>query len=127
MARVSVARLSVNQLSNITIIRIFGKVSFDELVDAMKQFYPMVVCHIIWDLTDSNFDNVTAGEFRKLPPIAKELLIHRVSGGKTAYVSPVDITYGLLRMYTMIAEHSVLPYERNVFRRIEDAIEWLES
>ncbi len=52
------------------------------------------------------------------------LTVHRdPTGAKTALVAPVDVVYGVNRMYQAFVEQSPNPLE--VFREIADALEWV--
>ena len=54
----------------------------------------------------------------------KEALERKFAGEKCAFVSPADLTFGIARV------HQALNYSTgintNVFRRIEEALEWLD-
>ncbi len=53
------------------------------------------------------------------------LTVHRdPTGVKTAVVAPVDVVYGVIRMYQAFVDRS--PNSFAVFREMADALEWLE-
>jgi hypothetical protein len=110
---------------NIMILKVNGKLSYDGIVEAIKQHYPKATHHIIWDLSNSTVSEMTKDDFKQIPAAAKQYLPNR-SGGMTAYVSNVTSDFGLLRMYTAYAEIAEMPYGYRVYKTMEDALEWLE-
>jgi len=118
------ADITVEQLANIAVFRVIGTLAFDELVDTIREVYPQISGHILWDLTSASLADITQEQFNILPVIVKESMAERV-GGKNAYVSPHDRDYGLLRMYEVITRFRSMPYESNVYRNIDDALNWL--
>ena len=120
----SMADIFVENLNNLSIIRVSGVLTFDEFVSAVKEYYPYVTCNIIWDFSDSNLDDITTTQLMKLPTIAKMYMIQRVSG-KTAFVSPHTCTHRLLKTYVVIAELSGIRFKSDVFIRLDEALQWL--
>lgn len=112
------------QQNNVVILRVNGNVSFEQIIDALKQYFPKVSKHLLWDYTNGNLSNVTAEEFSRVPDLAKLYLTNRI-GGKTAFACPSNSVYGMFRMYMAYAEIKKLPYQYEVFRNFEDAINWL--
>ena len=43
------------------------------------------------------------------------------------YVGLADVEYGLLRMYSVIAEMAGVPIEYKVFRKLEEAHNWIKQ
>lgn len=118
------ANISLEQLNNITVFRVAGTLSFNELVGTIEKFYPLVTGHILWDLTGGEFGEISVEQFDTLPYIINKCMINRVNG-KNAYVSSDDKDYGLLRMYQLISRYRSMAHESNVFREMEAALAWL--
>jgi len=118
--------ITVEKADNIMIFNGCGDLSFDDISQAIREHYPSVTFHVIWDLTEGRIDGISTEQFRNIPLVAKECLVNRV-GGKTAYVSSVNHNFGLLRMYTALAEIAGLPYGYNVFKSIAEAKVWLQA
>lgn len=110
--------------NDVVILRVVGGVTFAEILEAMRQYFPKVTRHLIWDYTDGNLDNVTADDFKSVPEISSKYFSNRKSG-KTAFACPSDNVYGMFRMYTAFADMKNMPYEYGVLRSFEDALNWV--
>jgi len=120
------ANITVEQVHNVTIVHISGKLTFEETIDTIKNYYHMVTQHIIWDFTDGDTTPITTDQFRKIVSTANECRPLK-EGGKTAYVSTLDSTRGMTPMFSVLAEVSDTPYPYRAFRDFEEAVEWLYS
>ena len=118
------ADIKVEKLADFAVFRVTGILAFDELADTIREVYPQLTGHILWDLTSASLGDITQEQFNILPGIVKESMAARV-GSKNAYVSPHDRDYDLLRMYEMITRFKCMPYESSVYRNIDDALNWL--
>lgn len=118
------ADITVEKLADFAVFRVTGILAFDELADTIREVYPQLTGHILWDLTSASLGDITQEQFNILPGIVKESMAERV-GSKNAYVSPHDRDYDLLRMYEMITRFKCMPYESSVYRTIDDALNWL--
>jgi len=121
---IAMADITVEQLADVAIFTVIGTLAFDELVETIREVYPQISGHILWNLTGASLADITQEQFNILPAIVKESMAERV-GGKNAYVSPHDRDYGLLRMYEVITRFRCMPYESNVYRNMDDALNWL--
>ncbi|MFC1884963.1 hypothetical protein ACFL2O_09345 [Thermodesulfobacteriota bacterium] len=54
----------------------------------------------------------------------KEILSKKFAGEKCAFITPTDLTYGSIRVHQALIDGADITTE--VFRRIEDALEWLD-
>ncbi|MGV7223168.1 MAG: hypothetical protein ACQ9MH_16765 [Nitrospinales bacterium] len=54
----------------------------------------------------------------------KEALERKFAGEKCAFVSPADLTFGIARVHQALIDSTGI--NTNVFRRIEEALEWLD-
>ncbi len=120
------ASVLIERLENITVIHVDGKVSYNEVINIIKHNYDIVTCHILWDLTSANLCDITSTHFRSILEYAKT---HRpyCPGGKTAYVSTADSTYGMTRMFSAMAEISGMAYPYSSFRSFDEAVTWLRG
>ena len=110
--------------NDIVILRVIGGATFVELSEAVRQYFPKVTKHLIWDYTNGYLDNVTADDFRSVPDMSSKYFVNRTSG-RTAFACPNDHTYGMFRMYTAFAAIKNMPYEYEVHRSFEDALNWV--
>ena len=54
----------------------------------------------------------------------KEALKRKFAGERCAFVSPADLTFGIARVHQALIDSTGI--NTNVFRRIEEALEWLD-
>ena len=54
----------------------------------------------------------------------KEALKRKFTGERCAFVSPADLTFGIARVHQALIDSTGI--NTNVFRRIEEALEWLD-
>lgn len=102
-------------------LRVIGGVTFAE---AVKQHFPKVTRHLIWDYTNGKLNNVTADDFRSLPDMSAKYFADR-QYGRPAFACPEVCTYGMFRVYTAFADIKSMPYEYAVHRSFEDALSWV--
>ena len=118
------ARISLEQLNDITVFRVVGKLLFDEFADAITTNYHTVTNHIIWDFSDANIEGINQDEFRTILTIAKECRPFS-KRGKTAYVSNNGKNYLVSCLFAIMAT-SMIQYPYRVFRSVDEALEWLQ-
>ena len=118
------AEILYESQDDIVILRVIGGATFAEISEAVKQYFPKVTKHLIWDYTNGNLDNVTANDFRSVPKMSSEYFTNRKSG-KTGFACPSVSVYGMFRMYTAFADIESMPYEYAVHRSFEDALNWV--
>ncbi len=109
----------------LTLKKIVGEVTADELMNALRQFYTgRITKNVIWDLT-----NGSAGQLMpiNIEHVAELVLRHahvRI-GGKAAIVAPNDLNYGICRMFNTYAELGNIPFETRIFRTLSEAGLWM--
>ncbi|MDZ7826145.1 MAG: hypothetical protein U5R48_09195 [Gammaproteobacteria bacterium] len=99
-------------------------------LDAALQWAPSLLgdsrFHIgmpqVYDLSRLEVENTT---FERIQTVVEELARRpRYSDAMIAYVAPQDLIYGLARMFVAISSTD-LPRRRNLFRTLEDALDWI--
>lgn len=120
------AEIICEKNEDVVILRVIGSVTFDQISEAVRQYFPLVTKHLIWDYTNGNLLNVTPGDFRSVPALAAKCFSNR-NCGRTAFACPQDHIYGMFRMYMAFADITEMPYEYAVHRSFEDALNWVES
>ena len=110
--------------NDVVILRVIGGATFAEISEAIKMYFPKVTRHLIWDYTNGNLDNVTADDFKSVPDLSSKYFTNRKKG-RTAFACPEDDTFGMFRMYTAYADIKNMPYEYEVRRSFEDALNWV--
>jgi len=120
------AEIVCENQNDIVILRVFGGAIFAEISEAIKQHFPKVTKHLVWDYSNGNLVNVTTDDFRSVPNLSYIYFTNRKSG-KTAFACPNKYEYGMFRMYTAFADIAKMPYEYEVHRSYEDALNWVMS
>ncbi|UCD65437.1 MAG: hypothetical protein JSW69_05270 [Deltaproteobacteria bacterium] len=97
----------------------------EEIIKKVEEYY---IKHptklVLWVMEHAVTSGISSEEIEKIILTAKKNSGGRKEG-KTAIVGPKDIEYGLGRMYQAYADIESLPYEYRIFRKLEDAKEWL--
>lgn len=84
-----------------------------------------VVCDI-WDIRGCEADrDIDANAMFRIVSFIKERFHSKLSHRKTAIVVDQDVTYGLTRMFQILADD--LPYEIEIFRSFREAQQWIEN
>ena len=121
MGRISITREPAHDL---TIIALHGEVSPDELATGLAEVrqQPVRAKFHIWDFTNG-----------ALGAPGRDVLTHLAStyregvreGGRTAFVCPRDVQYGLARMFVAYAESHKYTVAMQAFRDMATARAWL--
>ena len=119
--------IKVNTLNeqNLTIFRILGRVSPDEIINALKTFYlGETTSFTIWDFSEGTASKLSRNDIHELVLFSKSLSDVRKEG-KTAIVAPSSLEYGLGRMFEIFADIENLQFEINTFHTLGEAKDWL--
>lgn len=103
-----------------------GDLTVAELVDMMIDYNQAPTEKTIWNLTDTNpidfnADNITKG-IRQVAPHSMKHAGRRIAG-----VGGTDVSFGTARMILGWAQQPDTVNESKVFRRLDEAIRWLNS
>jgi hypothetical protein len=117
------AIISCSKKLTINIIK--GELTFDHVVEAVKEFYEeKLTKDVLWDLREGTWKNISDVHIRSIIAfIEKCEKVEVRKGGRTAAVVPADIDYGIARTFQSYCE--ALPFEVGVFRSMDEAIRWL--
>lgn len=110
---------------NIMILKANTSLTFEDIVDAIKTYYPKATYHIVWDLTNGSVGSISKDQIHHFPLIAKQYLKNR-QGGKTVYVSKNKSEYSILYKLSIVSDLADMPYGYRTFAALEDALRWLE-
>jgi len=117
-----------DQSNSVTSFTVTGVVTLREILDVLKTFKAEPPAkNILWDFSEANVGysfNVT--DLQKTAIVAKSNLGLRPNS-KTAFVAASDIGFGLIRMYTTFLELQEIAHEVQVFRRLDEAHQWLDE
>ncbi len=117
----------IDSENDMTVFTVIGKVTANELVAAISDFYEnSVTSNILWDLTKSDLSEIRSSDVELITNLSVKYAEKR-SSGKTAIVGSDDLTFGISRMYEITKEIVKLPFETQAFRDIDKAFKWLLS
>lgn len=121
------SNISTQDEGDLLIVSITGDLHAAEAVETICRHYTNgIVKNVIWDFTNGSLLNTSNGEFRTIAAAVKKTVDDGYrQGGKTVFVGNATVEYGILRMYTAIAETSGVHIRYNVFRTVEEAKEWI--
>ncbi len=118
--------INYENIDDIVVLRVVGGVTFNQILDALHDYFPLVSKHLIWDYTEGDLANATPQDFKSIPAISAKLFANRQQGGRTAFVCPTDYLYGMFRMYTAFADIQKMPYDYEVCESLKEAIVWVK-
>ncbi len=112
---------------DITIKSIEGSVSFQELKQWVSEFYSeRVTRNTIWDFSGATIVDLRSQDIRRIFNFTRQYL-PAGQRGKAALVVSSEFQFGLSTLYKThhdLSDHNV---EHRVFRRFQDALEWIEE
>ncbi len=103
-----------------------GDLTVDELVDMMIVFSEAPSPKSIWNITNTkpvNFDAVNIN--KGVSTIAPHSMKH--AGRRIAIVGETDMSFGIARMILSWAQRPDPVNAEKVFRRVDEALEWLNA
>lgn len=115
--------------NNLMFVNATGNLTVDEVMAVVNEYYPNgAVKDVIWDLTNGTLQSISRDGFEKIAKASKVAVSNGArQGGKTAYVAGTLSDYGLMRMYTIIAEMAGMPTNYHVFNTVDEAINWIKE
>jgi hypothetical protein len=120
-------RKSTDEERNLTVQTCTGRVSPREIKDAIEAVYAgEPTLNQLWDMTEADVEDVQTENLRAFARLVSEHG-HGRRGGKTAIVSPVDLAFGLSRMYSAMADINEQQILVRVFRSLDEANAWIEE
>ena len=113
---------------NLTVLTGTGELSFEEVSEAIAGFYEgSPTLHVLWDLREARASHITSEQVNQ---IASSLSVLRNTreGGKTALVTPIDATYGMVRMFQLFLESlGQSDIQMRAFRDMDEALQWMKE
>ncbi len=117
----------IEKEKDLTSLVVTGKVSFGEVVDAIKDFYESeFTMKLLWDFSECDLSEATRDRIQVILSVAKEYAERR-RGGKSAIVFADDFGFGMGRMYEILSEVDNLAVPQRVFKSKSDAMDWLNK
>ena len=110
---------------NITVHRVTGTLTADELRRTGRQFYAQnVTLNVLWIDAGADLSAIPSHDFTWIVDELKTYT-HSREGGKTAFVLSETVNYGLGRMIEMLAQAMDMPFEFRSFKTLAEAQAWL--
>ena len=112
---------------DLTVISFTGKVTGETIMNALMRFYETTITtNVLWDFSDCDVTALTSDDLILFVETAKKNA-HRRPNGKSAFIGPTNLTYGLGRMYTAQSQLNKHPIINKIFRTEADARAWLNA
>lgn len=103
-----------------------GEVTFDQLVNFQIEYFEKYLAkNIILDLSLASVNKIETRDIEAIAEISDSKKGLRPPNSKTAIVASSPVAFGLARMYLIYSELKDLPWESNVFKSMEDALDWI--
>ena len=110
---------------NITVHRVTGTLTADELRRTGRRFYAQnVTLNVLWIDAGADLSAIPSEDFTWIVDELKTYT-HSREGGKTAFVLSETVNYGLGRMVEILAQVMDLPFEFRSFKSLAEAQAWL--
>jgi hypothetical protein len=117
-------KIDINESENLTIITVTGTIAYDDIVQGIEDFYEgKTTPFLIWDASNTDPRHISSQDIEQFVDIVRKYADTR-KGGKTAFVSPKDLAFGISRVFTAISEMKNMPIEFRSFRNLDEAKEW---
>jgi hypothetical protein len=117
----------VDTQNDLTAFKCSGNLTEQELLDVIDSFYKgSSTKHTLWQFDGLSAKNISTDALKRIFKMIRSRGNPR-KGGRTAIVAPLDLEYGLGRMFEIWASTGEIPYETKVFRKLDEARQWLLS
>lgn len=118
-----IASIDIKIEDNLLIASVTGVLTADEVIAVVKEYYPNgIVKDVIWDLTNGSLNAISRSGFESIAKVTRQILENGFrKGGKTVFVGTRAAEFGLMRMYSTIAEMTGIVIDYRVFKTIEEA------
>lgn len=110
---------------DLTVVKATGKMEAADFRVWTAQYYRGTITKLVlWDIAQADLSALKTDDIRDDAKQTKDLADIR-KGGKTAIVSSNSLEYGLSRMLEAFYDLERVPFEVQVFRTMDEAMEWL--
>lgn len=119
----------IDKTKQLTVFTVSGEIDLDELLEQYQSYYDDIQPskNMLWDFRSAKGGNKLSQERLEQFASFPKKYTHKRPVGKTAYVVEGDLGYGLGRVIMAYAELSNIQVEINVFRSMDEAMQWLEA
>ena len=119
-------KADIDLLNQLTIFTVTGELSLNDFRSTLESVYngtdAKVTKDILWDLRNASISALSSQDIEMIVNIGSRYWKAR-KGGKSAIVALEDVSYGISMIYR--GQASSFPYKIEVFRTLEEALQWL--
>jgi hypothetical protein len=113
--------------SDLTIVTVVGEVNAEQVANQIISFLTREPTKLVlWDFTEGSLASLSSKDLQMIIQRGAQFADRR-KGGRTAIACSREVDYGLSRMFQTFASLQHIPFEINVFRNLEEAVEWLNQ
>lgn len=120
--------IEVDRQKLLTKIAGSGELTHHDIAASFKSYYKNPTPHVIWDLSEATLKSISSEQVKDLADLLDDYRKDAVSG-RSAIVSPEDLTYGIARMFeTMVNLAGPHPLRETLsFRSADEALAWIHE
>jgi len=117
----------VDTQAELTILKPHGKITGGDILQAFEEFYThSPTIKLLWDFSETDMSAVSSADLKKIAIHTKQYAQLRPKG-KTAWYGNDDLSFGLSRQYTTLAELEDHSIRFASFRNYDEAMDWLQN
>lgn len=110
---------------DVTILKARGRITSKDILQAFDDFYAYSPTNkLLWDFSDADLSAVSSSDLKTIVTHTKQYS-HLRPDGKTAFYGSGELSYGLSRQYSTLAELENHSIRFASFRAYDEAMEWL--
>jgi len=110
---------------DVTIKKIIDRLTYNDLMAELRDFYEKhATKYLIWVIAEGTLTELTSEDLNVVAHFVKSQAHTRV-GGKTAFVAPGNLEFGICRMLDTFGELKHISFETRTFRDLSEAAKWI--
>jgi hypothetical protein len=122
----------IDNEKNVIVRKVVGELTMQDIKDALAAAPQLAGVHpgmgAVWDYSEGTIENFDNKELTELVKFIKQWSQGRDGVDyRVAVFAPRDIDFGLSRMYQALIEINSVPFEFSVFRKLDQAIRWVNK
>jgi hypothetical protein len=120
--------IEIKITGDLLIVTVTGDLTAKDVIAVIEEYYPDgIVKDVVWDFSNGSMKALSNQGFKEIASAtAKALASGARQGGRTVFVANRNSEFGLMRMYTAIAEMTGVSVKYTVFRTLAEALQWLK-
>ena len=120
-------KTTVDTQHDLTAFKCSGNLKEQEFLDSIHSFYEgSPTKHTLWKFVGLSAKSISTDTLKRIFEMIHSYGNSR-QGGRTAIVAPLDLEYGLGRMFQIWTDNKSFPFEIEIFRTLDEAKQWLLS